>query len=273
MASTTTDLLPSLGKGGNTLAHDVWLVFGREMSHRTRQPTWLVLGLAQPLLFMFFFGPLLTEFVAHTPGFPPGDTWVIFVPSLMLQMVLVGTFPAGMTLLAEYRAGVLERFRVTPMHAAALVLGKVLCIAAYVVVQSSLIVLLAWWVFGLECSWTGLAASLLLVALLAVALASASYALALRLKNEDATAGALNAVTMPLLLLSGTLLPITEGLAPAWLYRLAQLNPVAHVMEATRAVFRDDFDPQTIGPGVTAAVVMSAAALAWGIRSFARLDA
>lgn len=260
------------GKGQNSLAHHVWLVLGREIAQRLRQPAWLIMGLVQPLLFMFFFGPLLTTFVVHTPGFPPGNTWLIFAPSLMLQMVLVSTFPAGMTLLSEYRSGVLERFRVTPMQPAALLLGKVLCVAANVLVQSGLIVFLTFSVFGLRCPLLGLAASFLLVALMAVALAATSYTVALRIRSEEGTAGVLNALTMPLLLLSGTLLPITEKLAPPWLYRLSQLNPVAHVMEATRTVFRGDWDAQAIWPGTTAALLMSTGALVWGIRTFSRLD-
>jgi ABC-2 type transport system permease protein len=60
-----------------------------------------------------------------------------------------------------------------------------------------------------------------------VAIASCSYALALRLKSEETVPAVLNALLLPLFLLSGTLLPITTALAPNWLWRLSRLNPVA----------------------------------------------
>ncbi|MEU3619905.1 MULTISPECIES: ABC transporter permease [unclassified Streptomyces] len=252
------------------MLRDVWLIFGREISHRVRQPAWVVMGLAQPLLFMYFFGPLLTKFVAYTPGFPPGSTWTIFAPSLMLQMVLVGASTVGMSLLAEYRAGVLERFRVTPIRPTALLLGKVLCVVVNVLTQSALIVLLCSVSFGLEVPLFGLIASMLMVALLSAALASASYALALRIRDEESLSALINALLMPLLLLSGTFLPITEGLAPGWLYRLAQLNPIDHVMEATRAYFRGDFTMDSVGMGSFSVLFVSGFALWWGVRTFAR---
>src|ERR1700754_2555376 len=214
------------------MIRDIWVIFVREMSHRLRQPAGLAMGLVQPLLYMFFFGPLLTKFVTYTPGFPPGDTWTIFAPSLMLQMVLVGSSFVGMGLLAEYRSGVLERFRVTPISPASLLLGKVLTVAVNVLVQSGLIVLLCRLVFHLALTPIGLVISMAFVALLSVALASCSYAVALRLKSEEAVPAILNAVLLPLLLLSGTLLPITAQLAPSWLYLLSRLNPVARIMEA-----------------------------------------
>jgi ABC-2 type transport system permease protein len=228
------------------------------------------MGLAQPLLFMFFFGPLLTKFVAYTPGFPPGTVWEIFAPSLMLQMVLVGSSTVGIALLAEHRSGVLERFRSTPMHPAALLLGKVLCVVVTVLVQSTLIVVLCFLVFHLRAPIVGLAASMGIAGLLSAALASASYALALRIKSEDALPALLNALLLPLLLLSGTFLPITAALAPTWLYRMAQLNPVAHVMDATRAAFRGDFSVDAVAGGTASVLAMSVLALWWGVRNVAR---
>ncbi|MET8771598.1 ABC transporter permease [Streptomyces sp. NPDC004658] len=250
------------------MLREVILVFNREISHRVRQPAWVVFGLLQPLLFMYFFGPLLTKFVAYTPGFPPGDTWQIFAPSLMLQMVLVGTSTVGLNLLVEHRSGVLERFRVTPLRQSALLLGKVACVTTYTLIQSSLILLLCRLSFHLNTTFPGVLAALGFTACLAVTLAASSYALALRLKNEETVPVVMNALLMPLLLLSGTFLPITSGLAPEWLFRLSQLNPVVYVMTATRAVFRGDFGNPGVGVGVLWAVATCALALTWSLRVF-----
>ena len=75
-----------------------------------------------------------------------------------------------------------------------------------------------------------------IVGLLGVALASLSYAAGLWLKSEDALAPLLNMVSVPVLLLSGILLPMT--LAPTWLLRLSQANPFSYVVDGARAAFR-----------------------------------
>jgi ABC-2 type transport system permease protein len=252
------------------MLRDIALVFGRESAQRLRQPAWLVMSLAQPLLFMFFFGPLLTKFVAYTPGFPPGDTWTIFAPALMVQMVLVSSSMVGLALLAEYRSGVLERLRVTPLNPASILLGKVLTVTVAVLIQSGVIVLVCHLAFGVEPPLIGLTLSLVIVALLASALASFSYGLALRIKNEEGVPAVLNATVMPILLLSGTFLPITAGLAPSWLYVLSRVNPIAHVMDAERATFRGDFSAHAILTGSISVVALAALALWFGTRSFAR---
>ena len=82
-------------------------------------------------------------------------------------------------------------------------------------------------------------------ALLAAAFASASYAIALTLKSEDALAPLMNGIALPLLLLSGILLPITAappGLAEA---RCPTSTRVKHVVAGIRAQFNGDFGTPT----------------------------
>ncbi|MFF2519279.1 ABC transporter permease [Streptomyces sp. NPDC058086] len=250
--------------------HDIWLIFCRELSHRLRHPVWVIMGLVQPVLYMFFFGPLVQKFVAHTPGFPPGGIWTIFAPALMVQMVIIGSTFVGVNLLVEYRAGVLERFRVTPASPVALLLGKVLTVATTVLIQSCLIVLVCHLAFGLNPSLAGMSLCLLIVGLLSMSLASCSYAIALRVKNEDGVQALLNALVLPLFLLSGTLLPITAELAPGWLWYLSRINPVAYVMDAGRASFRGDFAAAALPSGLIALAVMTTISLWWGVWTFSR---
>jgi ABC-2 type transport system permease protein len=247
---------------------NTWVFYCREMSHRFRQPMWLIMGLAQPVLYMFFFGPLVQKFVAYTPGFPPGDIWTIFAPALMVQMAITGSTFVGMNLLAEYRGGVFERFRATPASPVSLLLGKVMTVATSVLIQSCLIVLVCCIAFGLRPSVPGLLLSLFIVGFLSVALASCSYALALKLKSEQGLPAVLNVILLPLFLISGTLLPITPELAPPWLYHLSRINPVSYVMEASRTSFRGDFSMNSLSSGLVALTVMTVLSLWWGVSAF-----
>lgn len=255
------------------MLRDIWLIFRRDMTLALRNPAWIMIGLMQPVLYLFFFGPLLESMVEHTPGFPPGNAWQILTPALIIQTALFGSSFVGFALLAELRTGVVERFRVTPTSRLALLLGRVLRDALQAVAQAVVITILAFLVFDLKASAGAIALSLLIVALVAIMLSSCSYALALRLKNEEAFPAVLNTVLMPLLLLSGIFIPISRGLAPDWLYDVSRWNPFTHIVDFERASFRGDFTTDAMLTGSLVLVVFTALGLLWGARTFQRENA
>ncbi|MFF4315443.1 ABC transporter permease [Streptomyces sp. 900105755] len=255
------------------MLRDTQLIFVRDMKLALRSPTWLLIGIMQPLLYLFLFGPLMVSVVDHTPGFPPGGAWEVLTPALIVQTALFSGSFAGVGLLTEYRVGVVDRFRGTPASRAALLFGKVLAQAVQATAQSVLIVLVTLLVFDLDVSATGLLLSLAIAAVLAITLSSGSYALAMVLKSEAAFPALMNAVLLPLLLLSGVLLPVSEQLAPGWLYNLARINPLTHVVDAERAAFRGDMSATGLLTGSVVLLVMAVLALLWGTRTFRKENA
>ena len=93
--------------------------------------------------------------------------------------------------------------------------------------MQALLILVAGVAFGLRMPIAAGALCLVLVALLGVGLASLSYALGLILQNEYQFAPVLQMATLPLMLLSGILLPMS--LAPAWLDAVSYLSPFRYV--------------------------------------------
>jgi ABC-2 type transport system permease protein len=252
------------------MLHDTALVFGRAMRQLLRNPFWLIFGLIQPILYLALFGPLLINVVKATPGFPPGDAWQIFVPALLVQMGMFGGLFVGFGLIAEYRAGVIERMRVTPASRTALLLGRVLRDGFVTLVQAVVMVLIAL-LFGLRVPWQGAVLGLAIMVVLGMALASTSYAVALLVKSEDAFAPMLNAVVLPVILLSGILLPMT--LAPNWLHQLSRINPFSHVVDAERAAFLGDFDSRAVLVGGLVTIGLVVVTAIWGTRTFQRENA
>lgn len=256
--------VPARG-AARTLA-ETRLIFLRAMRLSLRNPVWVIIGLIQPLLYLALFGPLL-ERVASAPGFPPGDAWQVFVPGLLVQLGIFGAAFVGFSLIAELRAGVVERMRVTPASRLALLLGRVLREAVVLVVQAILLVAVAT-AFGLRAPLWGVALGLAIVAVLAAAFSAASYAAALRLKSEDALAALLNGLAIPMLLLSGILLPMS--LAPGWLRTLADVNPLKHVVDALRALYRGQLATGDVAWGAIAAAGLLVAGLALATSAFRR---
>ena len=76
---------------------------------------------------------------------------------------------------------------------------------------------------------------------------------------------------MPLLLLSGILLPM--ALAPEWLQFLGDLNPLTHAVDAARALFNGDWGDPEIAIGVAIATVLAVIAVWIAARAFSRANA
>jgi ABC-2 type transport system permease protein len=251
------------------MLRDAMIIFRYQMRLLLREPVWIVVVMVQPLLYLALFAPLL-EPLAKTRGFPPGDAWQVFVPGLLIQLGIFGSMFVGFGIIAEIRYGTVERMRVTPASRLGLLLGRVLRDTLVLLIQAALLTLIAV-AFGLRVPVAGALITVGIVGLLGVSLASLSYAAGLWLKSEDALAPLLNMVSVPVLLLSGILLPMT--LAPPWLRRLAQLNPFSHVVDGARAAFRNDLGDSSLVIGLVAAGVLAVAGLAIATRTFQRESA
>ena len=248
------------------LARDTWLVFERYFSLFINNPAWVAVGVIQPLLYLMLFAPLLKS-VAKVPGFPPGGAYNVFVPGLLVQLGIFGASGVGFGLIGELRGGVIERLRVTPVSRLALLLGRALRDVLTLLAQAILIVVLAI-PFGLKLYWMGALLTLVIVVMIGFLMASISYALALWLKDENSFAPILFTANLPLLLLSGVLLPLS--LAPAWLRAIANLNPLSYAVAAGRALFIGHIADPNVPKGLVTMTVLAAIAVAIAARSFNR---
>lgn len=247
-----------------TLLRDTGTVFQRAMRISLRNPAWVVIGLMQPILYIVLFGPLLKPLAGQLGG---QNAYRIFVPGILVQLGIFGALVLGFGLIAEWQAGVIESQRVTPASRTALLLGRVLRDVLVLLVQGIVLVLVSI-PLGLRAPLGGVLLTLLVIALLGAAFSSVSYALALTLKSEDAFAPLLNAVVLPVLLLSGILLPMS--LAPGWLQGISDANPLKHIVEGTRSFFRGDYGSSTALRAVGLTVGLAVLGWVFGVRRFRR---
>lgn len=251
------------------ILRDTLLIFKRQMMLSLRNPAWLIIGVVQPILYLVLFAPLLKT-IAGGPGFPPGDAWQVFVPGLLVQLGLFGAAFVGFAIVAEWRNGVIERMRVTPVSRLALLLGRVMRDAVTLLVQS-IILLVTGVIMGLRAPFPGVLISLVIVVILAVSMASLSYAVGLKLKSEDALAPLLNSIAVPLLLLSGILLPLS--LAPAWLNDISRINPFRYVVNALRDVFLGHYTTGSDLIGLCVAIGLAIVSVTIGTMTFRSANA
>ena len=259
--------------------HDTWLVFARSMGQSIRNPVWLFVAIFQPVLFLLLFGPLLKQ-LTQIRGFGGTNAYTVLVPGLVVQLGLYGAAFVGFGIIAELREGIIERMRVTPVsrggrggggrRATPLLLGRSMRDVIVIIVQSAILVALSV-PFGLSVSVPGAAIAILLVALLGLSLSALSNAVGLILQSEDALAPISNFFLVPVLLLSGILLPM--GLAPTWLRRLSYVDPLRHTVDAARALFRGHLASGTVLRGFVVTGALAALCVWMASRQFRRSQA
>ncbi|MCG7525520.1 ABC transporter permease [Streptomyces sp. OfavH-34-F] len=248
------------------MLHDTALIFGRYARQTLRSRFQIFFGILMPLLYLLLFGPLLT-------GLPlggDGDSWQVLVPGLLLQLALFGASFAGFGLIIDTSTGVVERMRVTPVSRAALLLGRVLRDALLFMFQAVLLVLVAV-PMGLRAPLGGVLIGFAFVGLLTVSLASLSYALAMRVATPQEFGPVINALTVPAMLLSGLMLPMTLG--PAWLDVLSHFTPFRYLVDAVRDAYAGSYATAHMLYGVLVALGFAALAVTVGTRVFRRAGA
>jgi ABC-2 type transport system permease protein len=257
-----------------TFFHDTLIVFRRQWRLSMRNPAWVIISLVQPVLYLVLFGPLLTRLPGGLlGGGGTGGTSVAYrflVPGLLIQLGLFGSTFVGFAIISDWRAGVIERFRVTPVSRLAIMAGRVLRDVIVLVVQAVILVLVGV-AFGLRAPVTAVLVSLAFIVLVAIGLASVSYATALVVKSEDAFAPMLNSVILPLTLLSGIMLPMTLG--PGWLQGIARISPFRYIIDAMRGAFTGQYGNTIMLEGVVVAIGLAAVCMWLGSRAFLRENA
>jgi ABC-2 type transport system permease protein len=255
--------------------HDTWFIFRRQLRLVLRNPAFLTIGLLQPILYLVLFGPLLANLPAGSLSGGSGtggtaDAYRFFVPGLLIQLALFGSTFVGFAIISDWRSGVIERYRVTPVSRVAILAGRVLRDVAMLIIQS-IVLIVAGLAFGLRAPLPAVLMGFVYIVLVAIGLASVSYAVALTLKSEDAFAPLINSIIVPLVLLSGIMLPLNLG--PGWLQGIARISPFRYIIDAMREAYAGHYFDTIVVEGLAVAVGLAAVLMWLGSRVFVRENA
>lgn len=250
-----------------TFGRECTIVFRRQLRMNLRNPAWVIIGMLQPVMYLLLFGPLLKPLISQ---FGATNAYTFFVPGMLVQLGIFGAFFAGFSLIGEWREGVIEAERVTPASRTALLLGRLMRDLLQLLVQALILVGLGY-AMGMRAGFLGVLTGIALTLLIGGACAASSNALALTTKSEDVMAPVINMIMMPVLLLSGILLPMTIG--PHWLRRASDFMPIRWIVDATRSAFRGSYVESTMFWGIGWSVLLFALALWWGTATFRKENA
>ena len=245
-------------------ARDIGLLFQRYQTQLLRNPVWLIVGFSTPILYLALFMPLLKH-AAAAQALTSSQVVNLFLPGILSLLAFASGAGTGFSTIFELKAGVIERFRVTPASRFAILIGPVLATMVMMFVFDAVVVAVGYGV-GFSVHWAGLAVLAVLLGLLMITIAAWSIATALVTKEISGFAAIINGINLPILLLAGVLLPISLG--PAWMRGIAHVNPLYYLVQASRVLAAGTLTGTAVWQAFAVLVPLCLLVLAWATRVF-----
>jgi ABC-2 type transport system permease protein len=245
---------------------DTGLLFQRYLRQLLRNPVWLVVGFSTPILYLALFTPLLRH-LAGLGGLPTGNVLDLFLPGILSLLAFASGLGSGFSTIFELKAGVIERFRVTPASRFAILAGPILATLLMMLVFDAVVVAVGYGL-GFSVHWAGLAVLAVLLALLLTIVAAFSIATALITKDISSFAAIPNGINLPIMLLAGVLLPISFG--PTWMRVIAHFNPLYYLVQASRVLAAGTLASAAVWQAFAVLVPLCVLVLVWATSVFRR---
>lgn len=240
-----------------TIGTHTAILTARQLRAFARVPAFLVMNLIQPIIWLLLFGQLFKS-VVNIPGFSGGSDYLVFLtPGIVMMMALFGSAWAGTSYIQDMDRGVMDRFLTSPTSRAGLIVSSMLYQAVLTVVQT-LVVLGVAWLAGARFARgaVGILVLLLAAVLLTFVFAAFSNAIALLARQQTALIGISQLISFPLMFLSSAIMD--TKLSPEWVGNVAKFNPFEWSVVAGRQALQDapDWAAVWVNLGLLAALTV-----------------
>lgn len=243
--------LPPAGSGPLHEARAVWVVLKRECIRFTSDPLRVVVGLLQPIMFLFVLGSGLGSLVQFGPHL---NLRTFLYPGAAAMSVLFTALFAAGSIVWDREFGFLREMLVAPVSRTSLVIGKCLGGALVSSVQGVLMICISG-LAGVPYSPALMFTVLAELLLLALTITAFGMVVAARIRQFQSFMAVTNMLVMPLFFLSGAMYPLSH--LPTWLRILTRVDPLTYAVDPIRrAVFEHlhSVPPalrERLAPGVT----------------------
>lgn len=262
---------------GSALSEIGWVAY-RSLLRVSRTPIVLFFSLMMPLMWLLLFSQTFGSVVGRGMSLPgvaplPYDFVAVLLPGIATMTAIQSASQSGFGMVADIESGYMDKFFVSPMRRSSVLLGKLLADGLRMAVQTLLILGIAY-LMTLVAGWripfaTGIPGALVLsvlAALFGVAFSGLSNTVALRTRSTEATMAASFSLTFPLLFMSTAMLP-REAL-PGWVQKVAAVNPVTYLADASRSLILSGYDWSAIGAALIAIGLVGALLNGLAIHAF-----
>jgi ABC-2 type transport system permease protein len=231
------------------LLSDTRYLFVRYLKKLVRNPILLFFSLFQPIIFLLLFTQLFSRF-SSLQGFSQATggaaTYLEFAAAgILLQNAFGSALQSGTSIVLDLDTGYLQKMLVTPVSRYAILLGRLTSDAFRVVLQSSIILVLA---YALGATFaTGVVGILLIlftVAFFGLAWSGISLAIGMKTRSSETVFAIGGFLTFPLLFMSTALTPVS--FMPDWISTVSNFNPISYTVNAARVLMITGYNWGTV---------------------------
>lgn len=189
------------------------------------------------LLFTFLFGGALSG--------SPGAYVQFLLPGTLVMTVVLVTMYAGIGLNTDIATGVFDRYRTTPIWRPAPIVGALIGDAGRYLLSSALVIAL-----GLALGFRpaggpgGVALAVALVLVFALSMSWIWTVLGVVMRTPTAVMSLSTVVLFPLTMASNVF--VAPQTMPVWLQAFVNINPITHLVTATRGLMAGSATPEQI---------------------------
>jgi ABC-2 type transport system permease protein len=219
------------------ILRDTMTLTGRSLLILMRNPFTVVPNLFISIFFLLVYTGGLSG-IAQLPQFEGADYLSFILPVSIVSAAIGGAGGAGQMLIRDLESGYFARLLQTPVSRLAVVLGPIIAGMLQLLLQTLIILGIAF-LLGLQIAAGAAGAVVLILFAVGWGLAFAGYSVAVALKTKNAQAAqAGTLIFFPLLFLSTTFVPM-ELIESPWMRGAAVLNPTTYLFEGMRSVLID----------------------------------
>jgi ABC-2 type transport system permease protein len=231
-----------------TLLSDTGYLFVRYLKKLVRNPILLFFSLFQPIIFLLLFTQLFSKF-SSLPGFlaaTGASSYLEFATAgILLQNAFGSALQSGTSIVLDLDTGYLQKMLVTPVSRYAILLGRLTSDAFRVVVQSAIILGLAYALGATVATGVvGIVLMLFTVAFFGLAWSGISLAIGLKTRSSETVFAIGGFLTFPLLFMSTALTP--RLFMPGWISDVSNFNPISYTVDAARVLMINGYDWGTV---------------------------
>jgi ABC-2 type transport system permease protein len=205
-----------------------------------------------PVLFLLMFTYLFGGAIAGSTG----EYLHFILPGILVMSVLFTTVYSGVTLNTDVTRGVVDRFRSLPIWRPAPLVGAVLGDSVRYLIGATVVVVLGLALGFRPGSWIGVPGAMLLVVLFSFSLAWVFTTLGMLLRAPNAVMNAGFMALFPITVLSNVF--VEPDTLPGWLKAFVDVNPISHLVTASRGLMEGSVGAGDMGIVLGTAVVLTA---------------
>ncbi len=187
------------------------------------------------------------------------------VPGILgMSLMFTGIF-GGVPVIQQRQAGIIRRLGCTPLRRSMLVFGDLVFRMIIVILTAAIIVGVGRLIFDVQMvgNWFSLCGIVILGTLV---FSCIGYLIAAFVKTEEGAIPIINAITFPMMFLSGTFFEVTN--MPSFIQPVVDVLPLTYVSDALRQIMVDGVPLHSMGIDIAVMVGWTAACLAVTIRFF-----